>query len=143
MRTVGSKSPAIVEGPNQLDLLLLEVTEQHSKMAIMTVDVMQMNQVGLDALQLSDDPLGSLYGIEAIVAEHSGFYGLKEDIASVRATNSSVIAVRPVAVQNIVFNSFFCQELTDLHTDFSCAADAAGRVNLSNSHNDSYSQKNL
>ena len=143
MRTVGCKRPAIVEGPDQLDFLLLEVTEQHTKMAVMTVDVMQMDQIGLDALQLRYDPFGSLFGVKAIITQHSGFAGLKTDVASVRVTDAQIVAIRLAAVENIVLDSLLSQQLADLHTDLARTADSAGRVDLNDFHNVSYSQKNL
>ena len=52
MRTIARESPAIVEGPNNADVLFLEISEKHGQIAIMVVYIMQMNDIGRKPIKL-------------------------------------------------------------------------------------------
>ena len=56
MRTVRCKSPAIVKRPIKFRPFFLKILEEHFQMAIMAVDIMQMDNVRLNLFQLCDHP---------------------------------------------------------------------------------------
>jgi len=140
MGAISRKRPTIMESPDQFLLFLPEIPKQHFKVAVVTVNIVQMHDIRLNALQLCDHVPGGLFGMETIVAEKFRFQCLKPDISRLGTGNTQGIPIA-AAAENIIFDARGRHDPADTNAYFSRAADAAGGIDLDNFHQ-RFSQKN-
>ena len=129
-----------MEGPNQFGFVLFKVGEEHPKVAVVAVQIVQMHNVGPDTADVPYHFPRGKAGIKPIVAKQSGCKRLKFGVYGIGAGNTQRIAACFTAVKNIIFHSVFRQQLTDTCTDFTRTAHTAGGIDLENFHV-TYSQK--
>ena len=69
VRTVTSKCPAVVQRPDNPDIVLLDVMEQHGKVLTEAMQIMQVNDVWLKFFQCPNQLLRSQLGKTSIQSE--------------------------------------------------------------------------
>jgi hypothetical protein len=60
-----------VKCPDQFLLFPFEIREEHFQITVMTMYIMQMDNIGLDSLQFSNHFARRFSGIKAIIPQHS------------------------------------------------------------------------
>ena len=62
MRAMPRKAPAIVQRPDHLYVTFFQIPKQRRQMNAVTVQIMEMHDIGRKALQFSDQLLGAKIG---------------------------------------------------------------------------------
>ena len=87
--------------PNQLNLVLFKVGKQHTDMAVMSVNVMEMHNIWLNPIQFPDDPSRSGAGLKSIPTADAGYRSLRHNIVGSCARYSKRVAIGRTA-KNII-----------------------------------------
>ena len=104
--------------------MLFEIGKQYTEVAVMPVDVMQVNHIRPEPIQLPQDPSRSGAGLKPVFTADAGLRGLHPNIAEARAGYPRLMTIGPAA-QNMVFNRTICEQLTNADTDLAGTANSA------------------
>ena len=77
MGTSAGKGPAVVQGPDDRDMMLFDVSEQHRQVQAEAVDIMEVDHIRSNAVQLLQQLPGCAAGKAAVFAceDTDGYMG--------------------------------------------------------------------
>ena len=71
VRTIAGESPAVVESPVKLNVFLFEIDKEHFEITAVTMQIMQMDYVGLNLVEFRYKLFGQSFRVKTIVTEDS------------------------------------------------------------------------
>jgi len=80
MAAMPGKSPAIVKCPNDFFMTGFQIVKQNGQIAIVPMNIMQMDYISIIFIQNIDQPFCRLTGIEAVITSDPCFQGAKPDL---------------------------------------------------------------
>ena len=127
---VAREGPAVVEGPEDLDPAALKIGEQQLQIAVVAVDVVEMDGIGADPVQLGDHLLGDPFGIEAVITQHAGAQCLHFLVGGGAEVDAEGVIAASVGIEHRILDALLSQQAAHRHTDLAGASRSAGGVDL-------------